>query len=734
MTHYHRRLYDGLTLHAFAHSLPEITELFIQFLFFSVLAIVGFISVTNSANSQVISEDASKASPKMILPKAILKVHGSPAASEVRTIPQNIIEVAHSTFNQRGVDTPEAQISDIPDLNWAGGTSRPRFFQIRGIGELEQYEGVPNSTVSVLLDGVDLTGMSAGLMLFDIDKLQVFRGPQPIGFGPSGYAGTLALSTPMVTGGRAENNALVSFGNGDTFTTGLALGDSIAKAGREIGYRITLYRNQQNGFRYNDYYDSNSTNGRSETSGRAKLEVSGVSGHTVTLMMQDVLLDNKYDAFSPENTFRTHSDRPGRDAERLKLLSVHSNIELSKYIRLSATSSYYNYELDYSYDGDWGNSRYWGGYAPYDYFSQTGRQRHVFAQLAEIGSSAVSENEHKAWSIGAYYQSFGERSSISEFNNDSRYDFLRSNYYADTISLFSRREYPLFSSVVWGIGGRVESRDMKYNDSQGGGFTPYSRLYGGETSLRYFIDKQNMVYSRLSRGFRGGGFNANPFLPASRKMFNPEALTNLETGFRTERLDGGATFDVSVFAYRRDQQQLGISLQNDPNDPLSFTYITDNGAKGRGFGLESEVVIKPVDALAFRVNGALLNATFKATDPLVEIQGRREQAHAPAWQYYTDVEYRILDGVSAIVSMTGKDSFYFADNNNAMSRPAYLTNGSLSYRFRNYEVLGWCRNIFDRRYAVRGFYFGLEPPDYQEKKYIQLGDPRVFGITFRYWL
>ena len=450
--------------------------------------------------------------------------------------------------------------------------------------------------------------------------------------------------------------------------------------------------------------------------------------------MQDVLLDNKYDAFSPENTFRTHSDRPGRDAERLKLLSVHSNIELSKYIRLSATSSYYNYELDYSYDGDWGNSRYWGGYAPYDYFSQTGRQRHVFAQLAEIGSSAVSENEHKAWSIGAYYQSFGERSSISEFNNDSRYDFLRSNYYADTISLFSRREYPLFSSVVWGIGGRVESRDMKYNDSQGGGFTPYSRRYGGESSLRYFIDKQNMVYSRLSRGFRGGGFNANPFLPASRKMFNPEALTNLETGFRTERLDGGATFDVSVFAYRRDQQQLGISLQNDPNDPLSFTYITDNGAKGRGFGLESEVVIKPVDALAFRVNGALLNATFKATDPLVEIQGRREQAHAPAWQYYTDVEYRILDGVSAIVSMTGKDSFYFADNNNAMSRPAYLTNGSLSYRFRNYEVLGWCRNIFDRRYAVRGFYFGLEPPDYQEKKYIQRGDPRVFGITFRYWL
>jgi hypothetical protein len=43
----------------------------------------------------------------------------------------------------------------VPNLNWAGGTSRPRFFQLRGIGELEQYQGAPNPSVAFLIDEID---------------------------------------------------------------------------------------------------------------------------------------------------------------------------------------------------------------------------------------------------------------------------------------------------------------------------------------------------------------------------------------------------------------------------------------------------------------------------------------------------------------------------------------------------------------------------------------------------
>ena len=40
----------------------------------------------------------------------------------------------------------------------------------------------------------------------------------------------------------------------------------------------------------------------------------------------------------------------------------------------------------------------------------------------------------------------------------------------------------------------------------------------------------------------------------------------------------------------------------------------------------------------------------------------------------------------------------------------------------------WGRNLLDERYAIRGFYFGLEPPNYTDKLYQSYGDPRQLGL------
>jgi len=41
----------------------------------------------------------------------------------------------------------------------------------------------------------------------------------------------------------------------------------------------------------------------------------------------------------------------------------------------------------------------------------------------------------------------------------------------------------------------------------------------------------------------------------------------------------------------------------------------------------------------------------------------------------------------------------------------------------------WCNNLTNQEYAVRGFFFGNEPPDFASKRYVHLGDPRTFGVT-----
>ncbi len=111
---------------------------------------------------------------------------------------------------------------------------------------------------------------------------------------------------------------------------------------------------------------------------------------------------------------------------------------------------------------------------------------------------------------------------------------------------------------------------MHYHDSQNSRFSPDNLLFGGELTLQYLIDRGTTSYSRLSRGFRGAGFNVNPEIPADRKRYDPETLTNLEFGIRMERADGRASFNSTIFGYRRNDQQLGLSLQNDPSDPLGI--------------------------------------------------------------------------------------------------------------------------------------------------------------------
>jgi iron complex outermembrane receptor protein len=66
----------------------------------------------------------------------------------------------------------------VPNLNWAGDTSRPRYFQIRGIGELQQYQGAPNPSVGFLIDDIDFSGLGSAATLFDVDHIEVLHGPQ----------------------------------------------------------------------------------------------------------------------------------------------------------------------------------------------------------------------------------------------------------------------------------------------------------------------------------------------------------------------------------------------------------------------------------------------------------------------------------------------------------------------------------------------------------------------------
>ena len=96
-------------------------------------------------------------------------------------------------LSQPGQQHFEDVLAQVPNLNWAGGTSRPRYFQIRGIGEREQYEGAPNPSVGFLVDDIDFSGIGMLATLFDVSQVEVLRGPQGTRLGANALAGLISF-------------------------------------------------------------------------------------------------------------------------------------------------------------------------------------------------------------------------------------------------------------------------------------------------------------------------------------------------------------------------------------------------------------------------------------------------------------------------------------------------------------------------------------------------------------
>jgi outer membrane receptor protein involved in Fe transport len=113
--------------------------------------------------------------------------------------------------------------------------------------------------------------------------------------------------------------------------------------------------------------------------------------------------------------------------------------------------------------------------------------------------------------------------------------------------------------------------------------------------------------------------------------------------------------------------------------------------------------------------------------------------NAPSWQAAVSATYRDPRGPFARVDVTGMGSYYFdLPPNWTTSKPYGLVNGRIGWQAQKWSASVWGRNLLDKRYAVRGFYFSDAPQDFLanppvNRLYTQLGDPRAWGVTVNYF-
>ncbi|MET0291347.1 MAG: TonB-dependent receptor plug domain-containing protein [Steroidobacteraceae bacterium] len=614
-------------------------------------------------------------------------------------------------------------LGSIPNLNWAGGTARPRYFQLRGIGELEQYQGAPNPSVGFLIDDIDFSGVAMPATLFDVERVEVLRGPQGTAYGANALAGLVNLvSRAPVRGFQARAEGEV--GTYGARSGGLMLNDSLGDTG---AWRVAAHAFRGDGFRDNAFLGRDDTNGFDEAfvRGRVRLEPSERLEVNLTALYSDI--DDGYDAWSIDNSRVTQSDKPGRDAQKTKAASARIDYETANGIAVRSISSFADSDIGYSFDGDWGNDAFWGVNAPYDYFQEIARRRRTWSQLVKLGTSPT---DAIGWTVGAYALRLTETNSLTDYANGEVFDPALSDYAATNLALFAQLDRDLGR---WSLsaGLRGEQRKATYDDNSPLHYEPRDRMLGGHVSATLHLDALRDVYFSINRGYKAGGFNMGSDVPVDRRLYDPEYLLNFETGVALRSADGRADLRASVFYMRRTEQQVNTSYQSDPNDPLTFVQLTDNAARGENYGAELQAGWRPVEALRLSATLGLLEARFIDYQVDGEDLAGKAQPHAPGYQYGVNAEWRFARGFYARGEVNGVDAFAFsASAGNDQRSTAYrLVNLTLGYRGERWSASVWGRNVFDETYYPRGFYFGNEPPDFADKRYLLNGDPRRFGLT-----
>ncbi len=637
-----------------------------------------------------------------------------------------------SIVDERRLAANQAQhIDDIlniaPNVNFTSGASRGRFVQIRGIGERSQFAEPINPSVTVMVDNFDFSGLAGAALLFDTQQVEIFRGPQATLFGTGALAGAIKVASydPFYD---APSKAEVTAAGKDTLRIEVAHGNQITQ---DLAIRAAVVHNRSDGFIYNVFSDRDDTNNIDESAAKLGLSWNINSRTSLAMHYRWYDIDNGYDAFSLDNNRFTRSDEPGFDTQLTHAVSAELSHRINAGLfNLVVTQA--DHELGYGYDEDWT----YAGFHPWEYASFDAYYRDVNTKTMDIRFVSAEDkrlfNDTTDWLTGVYYKT-------SEQQLTRQYTYLdgdfTSEYEPDSIAFYLQTDTAIADNLSVQLGLRAEQYDFAYVDSDGGMFTRDTSMVGGKLALEY-VTGEHFWYASVSRGFKGAGVNPDQEVSDDKRFFDAEYNWNYEIGIKGP-ITSDVTGRLAIFHMRRKSTQVSdFDVQIREDNTPKFIDIIDNADLGTNEGIEAEINWYPSSNWQIQASFGYLNAYFEGyqtADGSSVV--KRRQAQAPRFTANVFSEIMLFENLFWRLNVDYKDKYFFSDGHDETSLITTLVNTELEYRWQNWQTKLWLKNVFDRRFYIRGFGgFNNDPRDYYAppEPYYQLGNGRQLGVTITY--
>jgi iron complex outermembrane recepter protein len=254
--------------------------------------------------------------------------------------------------------------------------------------------------------------------------------------------------------------------------------------------------------------------------------------------------------------------------------------------------------------------------------------------------------------------------------------------------------YAAFAETYWKlsdttrltVGGRYTKEKKAFNVqkpavsiAEGGPFFCPNPLLGpndpcrtGKLSFNKFTPRVSidqkfgddvLLYASWSRGFRSGGFNGRPGSTSDTiGPYNPEVVDSYEIGFRSKFWDKKAVFNATVFQtdYKNKQED---QITANPLNPASTITFVRNAGEARFRGVELEAQLKPTRDLNFFASAGYLNGKYLQFLDAAgnDIRADRILRYAPKWNASFGTEYEIPVGSGDNHFVVGANVKYLAD-------------------------------------------------------------------------
>lgn len=698
-------------------------------------------------------------------------------SSSVQRTPIAISAVDSSTLRKSGISNLEGLGDRIPNLTFQRNNGDALIF-IRGIGYNSIAPG-NEARVALYADGVYQSRNQAALLgFYDVDRVEVLRGPQGTLYGRNAIAGTINILT------RAPGSDLNGYFTGTVGDYGLigtegAIGGPLSST---VGARLSFRTVDRNGYGRN-LSTGEDVNDERSRSVRAKMEFRPSAALTfrlsadyskerdnsggyrfagrgnqsvvpVALALGGTVPSDKQDAagFGPRQNLETYG------------FTGQADLELSDRTTITSLTGYRHFFASQQTNIDGSTAELSRMYITErsETITQELRLSQKIGAFADLilGGYLYHETNSASNQVPLKGSVLGPTFGVGALvDPDVFYEFYGSfgRVKTDAQAVFAQASIHLTEKLELDIGARYSHEKKRIAEEQqldilspfvldnglNVAFDPTQGLLGlgradQKTKASSFDPKITMsyqasaglfVYATYSKGFKSGGFNIGNVQPA----FRPEKLTNYEAGFKLDAFDRRLRLNLSAFNYDyKDLQESVAEL---------VSLVTKNATSARVRGLEAELTARPVDAVTISLNGAYLDAKFKSffdTDPshpelgLQNLEGNRLPS-APQYQIGGQISYAIGTGIGEIVprvSATWFDKVYFTHFNTVEARQPARTLVNL--------YLGWTSP--DARWSASAYIKNLTNDIYVSSLIVattalgspmpgQYGPPRTVGVN-----